>query len=60
MPTIKRAFDLAVIIAALIIASPLLIIVAVLAKMSLGSPVLFRQQRRASVESLLFFINSGL
>ena len=45
MPTIKRAFDLAVIIAALIIASPLLIIVAVLAKMSLGSPVLFRQQR---------------
>lgn len=45
MPTIKRAFDLIVIIPALIIASPFLIIVAVLAKMSLGSPVLFRQQR---------------
>ena len=45
MPTIKRAFDLVMIIPALIIASPLLIIVAVLAKMSLGSPVLFRQQR---------------
>jgi lipopolysaccharide/colanic/teichoic acid biosynthesis glycosyltransferase len=41
----KRAFDIAVAAAALIAASPLLLVVALLVRIKLGSPVLFRQVR---------------
>ena len=42
---LKRVFDIAVVSVALIVAAPILIAVAVLVKLSLGSPVLFRQLR---------------
>ncbi len=45
MPAIKRVFDLIVVVPGIIIASPLLIVIAILTKMFLGSPVLFHQQR---------------
>jgi sugar transferase EpsL len=45
MPAIKRAFDLIVTIPVLMIISPFLVITFLLVKMSLRSPVLFRQQR---------------
>jgi sugar transferase EpsL len=41
----KRAFDLAVAVPALILASPVIALVAILARWRLGSPVIFRQQR---------------
>ena len=41
----KRAFDLVGAIAALVVLAPLLLIVAVLVKIFLGSPILFRQSR---------------
>lgn len=41
----KRVFDLTIAIPAFLLAIPLLIIVAVLVRMKLGSPVIFRQQR---------------
>src|SRR5271166_3314022 len=41
----KRAFDLLGAIAALVVLAPLLLIVAVLVKIFLGSPILFRQSR---------------
>lgn len=41
----KRAFDIAVAAAALIAASPLLLVVAAFVRIKLGSPVLFRQVR---------------
>jgi len=42
---IKRAFDITVAAAALLVASPLLLLVAIAVRVNLGSPVLFRQQR---------------
>lgn len=42
---LKRAFDMAVALPALIILSPVLLIVALLVRTRLGTPVLFRQQR---------------
>lgn len=41
----KRAFDIIVSLAGLIVAAPLLLIVALLVRIFLGSPLLFRQQR---------------
>ena len=41
----KRAFDMVVSLAGLIFAGPVLLIVALLVRIFLGSPVLFRQQR---------------
>ena len=41
----KRAFDLAVALPALILASPLIAIVALIARWRLGKPVIFRQER---------------
>jgi sugar transferase EpsL len=41
----KRAFDLVGAIAALVVLAPLLLMVAALAKIVLGSPILFRQSR---------------
>ena len=43
--TAKRAFDVIVSLAGLIVAGPVLLIVALLVRIFLGSPVLFRQQR---------------
>lgn len=45
MPEIKRAFDLAVTIPALLILSPLLVIISMLVLILLGRPVLFSQKR---------------
>jgi lipopolysaccharide/colanic/teichoic acid biosynthesis glycosyltransferase len=41
----KRALDLVVALAALVVLSPLLAVVAVLVRVRLGSPVLFKQVR---------------
>lgn len=41
----KRAFDVAASLAALLVLSPLLLVTAVLVRTMLGTPVLFRQQR---------------
>ena len=41
----KRLFDLLIAIPALIVAAPILVIVAILVRIYLGSPVLFRQER---------------
>lgn len=42
---LKRAFDLALTIPALILLSPVIALVALLVRIKLGTPVLFRQQR---------------
>jgi lipopolysaccharide/colanic/teichoic acid biosynthesis glycosyltransferase len=42
---VKRAFDVVVAGAALVVLSPVLLVVAVLVRVRLGSPVLFRQER---------------
>ena len=42
---IKRTLDVAVAVAALLLAAPLLLVVAIAVRLNLGSPVLFRQQR---------------
>lgn len=42
---IKRCFDLVASLSAVIILSPVLVVVAVLVRIRLGSPVLFRQER---------------
>lgn len=42
---IKRLFDIVISLIAIIVLSPILLIVAVLVKTKLGSPVIFRQQR---------------
>ena len=44
-PGVKRAFDLVSAGAALVMLSPLMALVAVVVRVSLGSPVLFRQRR---------------
>lgn len=41
----KRIFDIAISVPALVLCSPLLLVLAVLIRWKLGSPVLFRQQR---------------
>ena len=41
----KRLFDLSVAIGALVFLSPLLLLVAILVRLSLGTPILFRQDR---------------
>lgn len=43
--TMKRAFDLLMASVALLLLSPLLLLLALLVRVNLGSPVLFRQQR---------------
>jgi lipopolysaccharide/colanic/teichoic acid biosynthesis glycosyltransferase len=45
LPLHKRPFDLALTIPALILLAPVLIIVAILVRFRLGTPVLFRQER---------------
>ena len=45
MPFIKRAFDLVFASLALIILSPVLLLTAILVRIFLGSPILFKQQR---------------
>jgi lipopolysaccharide/colanic/teichoic acid biosynthesis glycosyltransferase len=45
IPLWKRCFDVFVAFVALIVASPLLLILALCVKLTLGKPVLFRQQR---------------
>jgi lipopolysaccharide/colanic/teichoic acid biosynthesis glycosyltransferase len=42
---LKRALDLAIALPALLLLSPLLLLVALVVRLSLGAPVLFRQQR---------------
>ncbi len=42
---IKRGFDFVISLAGLIIASPILLIVAILVRFNLGAPILFRQSR---------------
>lgn len=44
-PTLKRALDIAVAVPALIVTAPVQIVAAAAIRSSLGSPVLFRQQR---------------
>lgn len=44
-PILKRALDLAVAAAALILLSPLILIIAILVRLTLGKPVLFSQDR---------------
>lgn len=41
----KRFFDILISVVALLMLSPVLLVVAFLARIKLGSPVLFRQQR---------------
>ena len=41
----KRFFDLSAAICALVILSPVLLLIALLVRLSLGSPILFRQDR---------------
>ena len=41
----KRAFDVVVAAVGLVVTTPLLFVLAVLVRLRLGSPVLFRQQR---------------
>ena len=41
----KRAFDLLIALVALLLLAPLLLLLAVLVRINLGTPVLFRQQR---------------
>lgn len=43
--TVKRSFDLLVSMTILLVVSPLLVVVAVLTRFKLGSPILFRQVR---------------
>lgn len=45
MPRSKRAFDLLVASLGLVILSPLILLIALLVRVRLGAPVLFRQQR---------------
>ena len=45
MSTLKRAFDLALTIPTLVVLSPVLVLIALLVRLTLGSPVLFRQKR---------------
>lgn len=45
MPPSKRAFDLVVSVLGLVLLSPLILLIAVLVRLFLGAPVLFRQQR---------------
>lgn len=44
-PFVKRLFDIIVSLGALLLTSPLLITLAILVRLNLGRPVLFRQQR---------------
>jgi sugar transferase EpsL len=41
----KRLFDLVIASAALVLLSPILLAIAVLVRVRLGSPIIFRQQR---------------
>jgi sugar transferase EpsL len=45
MPILKRIFDLIATIPALFLLSPILVLIAIIARFFIGSPVLFRQQR---------------
>ncbi len=44
-PTLKRLFDLLVTLPALLVLAPFLLVIALLVRLKLGAPVLFRQQR---------------
>ena len=44
-PCFKRAFDLVASLALLVLLSPLMLVVALMVRVKLGSPVLFRQER---------------
>ena len=44
-PTLKRLFDLLVTLPALLVLAPFLLLLALLVRLKLGAPVLFRQQR---------------
>lgn len=43
--SLKRLFDLLVTLPALLVLTPFLLVLALLVRLSLGAPVLFRQQR---------------
>ena len=42
---VKRLFDLAIALVTIVMMSPLMLIIALLVRLRLGKPVLFRQQR---------------
>jgi sugar transferase EpsL len=44
-PSLKRLFDVSAAIVALVLFSPVMLVVAILVRIRLGSPILFRQQR---------------
>jgi sugar transferase EpsL len=48
----KRLLDLALTVPALLLLSPVMAVVALLVRLNLGSPVLFRHQRQESVAGL--------
>ena len=48
---IKRALDFCAALGAIIVLSPVLLIVALLVKTKLGSPVLFKQERPGMIDS---------
>lgn len=52
---VKRLFDFILSLAALIVISPILIFLAVLVRMNLGSPILFRQARPGLNEKIFIF-----
>ncbi|MTL75274.1 sugar transferase, partial [Turicibacter sanguinis] len=42
---VKRAIEFIIVLVGLVVASPILLVVAILVKTKLGSPIIFRQQR---------------
>ena len=52
----KRPFDFFVSLIALIILSPLMVIIAILVRIKLGHPVIFKQKRPGLNEKNLYFI----
>lgn len=55
---IKRVLDIIISLAALIILSPVLLVVAILVRCKLGSPVIFHQERRDITRRYLNCVNS--
>ncbi len=52
---VKRVFDFVLSLAALIVLSPVLIVLSVLVRINLGSPILFRQARPGLKEKIFIF-----
>jgi lipopolysaccharide/colanic/teichoic acid biosynthesis glycosyltransferase len=55
IPLSKRLFDLAITIPGLVVTSPLLLVLAILVRIFIGSPVFFRQQR-PGYKNRLFYV----